>query len=140
MALPSTCLLPQEHAANRSSKMTAWQERDCFFTFMGLPEQLDDRLANVASGAGNVFETAAKRIIMPNRSVIDPEGGINCGGDIFCIYRPVFGPTRDFDVLRVVSGLAEDEPAANASTGHQSGVHKIMIPSLLGGDVSDGPS
>src|SRR5262249_17343676 len=104
MALASTCFLPHADPARRKSKMTARKQRDHrFSTVTCLPEQFDDRLADVASSAGYVFETAAERIIMSNRSVIDPECGINCRRDIFGIYGPVFGPTRYFDVLRVVS-------------------------------------
>src|SRR5438093_10241206 len=102
-----------------------------------LPEQFLDRFAGIARRGRNVLEPAAKRIIVADGSVVDPERGIDRGGDIFGIDGTLFRPSRIVDIECIGRGCAQRTPPAYASTRDECGMNEVMVPALPVCDVSD---
>src|SRR3989442_648804 len=105
-----------------------------------LLEQFFDRLSHVARGRRDVFESAAKRIVVADGCVVNSERRINRGRDVFGINGTLCRPSGILHVGASRRGFAQHAPAAYSTTRDQGGMDEIMISSLAVRDVSDGSS
>src|SRR5438128_416387 len=109
----------------------------CSIVVAALPEQFFDGFAGIARRGRNVLESAAKRIIVADGCVVDPESGIDRGGDIFGIDGTLFRPARIVDVECIGRGFAQRAPSAYPSARDKCGMNEVMVPALPVCNVSD---
>src|SRR5439155_21803434 len=109
----------------------------CSIVVSALPEQFFDGFAGIARRGRNVLEPPAKRIIVADGGVVDPERGIDRGGDIFGIDGTLFRPSRIVDVECIGRGFAQRSPAAYPSARDKGGMNEVMVPALPVCNVSD---
>src|SRR5206468_10934414 len=134
MALPRDCLeLLQEQKSRNTTSLAIRKNR----RIPALPEQFFDRFAGIACRGRNVLEPAAKRIIVAHSCVVDPERGIDRGGDIFGIDGTLFRPSRIVDVECIGRGFAQRAPSAYPSARDKCGMNEVMVPALPVCNVSD---
>src|SRR6266516_1358319 len=121
MALPRDCLeLLQEQKSRNTTSLAIRKNRRIpvvyslsLFVISALPEQFFDRFAGITRRGRNVLEPAAKRIIVAHGCVVDPERGIDRGGDIFGIDGTLFRPSRIVGVECIGRGFAQRAPSAS---------------------------
>src|SRR5262249_25422679 len=85
----------------------------------------------------DVLESAAERVVVANRRVIDAQRRINSGCDIFRIHGPLLGPTRIINIRGIRGCCSKRSPALNTSAADQRGVDEVVIPPSAARYISD---
>src|SRR4051794_32565715 len=73
---------------------------------------------------------------MTDRSVIDPESGINACRNILRIYRSFLGPSWLLYIGPIRSRPSDHAASADSAAGYQCRMDEVVVASLLAGNIT----